>query len=370
MKISLFLPTLRGAGAHRMLVRMATRFAELGHGVDMVLMSTANFEYRDELSDKVRIVDLKAPRLWTSLPAFRRYLKRERPDAVISALPLANGIAAWATRFVPAKPVLVLTERNAVSMAFGDLDVPRYRPLMWAIRLSYRFADAIVGVSGGVADRLRKMPGVRDGSIHVIYNPTWHPRIEARAREAVAHAWLSEQGAPVIVAVGRLERQKDFPTLLDAFAQIRQRRQARLVVLGEGSLRGNLETLARQLGVAEDLSMPGFVKNPFAYMARASVFVLSSIHEGFPNVIVEAMACGTPVVSTDCPSGPSEILDGGRYGPLVPVGDSKALAAAIEQQLDQPTAPDLLRARAREFSVEASANAYLRLVEELHARAR
>src|SRR5262245_58588009 len=269
MKISLFLTTLHGAGAHRMLVRMATRFAELGHGVDMVLMSTANFEYRDELAEKVRIVDLKKPRLWTSLPAFRRYLRRERPDAVISAMPLANGIAAWATRFLLIKPVLVLTERNAVSMAFGDLDVPRYRPLMWAIRPSYRFADAIVGVSCGVADRLRQMSGVREGSIHVIYNPTWHPRIEALAREPVSHVWLSEQATPVIIAVGRLEAQKDFPTLLDAFAQIRQRRQAKLVLLGEGRLRGKLEALAGQLGVAEDVSMPGFVKNSFAYMTRA-----------------------------------------------------------------------------------------------------
>lgn len=348
-----------------MFVRMATYFVGLGHKVDMVLMTTANLEYRQELSDAVRIVDLKTPRLWTSLPAFRRYLKRERPDVVISAMPLANGIAAWAKRFVRGAPLVVLTEHNALSMAFGDLDVPRYRPLMWAIRSSYRFSDALVGVSGGVAERLRTVPGVSSDKVRVVYNPAWQPAMEDRAREPVSHPWLTQRDVPVVIAIGRMETQKDFATLIRAFAKVRERRHVRLVLLGEGSLRASLERLARNLGVANDLSMPGFVENPFAHLARADVFVLSSIHEGFGNVIVEAMACGTAVVSTNCQSGPSEILEGGRYGPLTKVGDPGALAAAIEQQLDVPTSSELLRARARDFSIEASANAYLELAQEL-----
>lgn len=370
LHISLLIPSLHGGGAERMFVRMATHFADLGHRVELVLMNVVKMEYRDELSSRVRIVDLQTPRLWTSLPAFRHYMIREKPDVVISAMPLANGIAAWAKRLTGSASQVILTERNAISLAFGDLDVPRYRPLMWAIRRSYRFADALVGVSLGVAERLQTVPGVSQDRVHVIYNPAWRPDMEGLAREPVPHPWLMQRDLPVIIAIGRLEAQKDFPTLLRAFAKVRKKREARLVLLGEGSLRRSLEALARELGVADDLSMPGFKTNPFAHLARADLFVLSSAHEGFGNVLVEAMASGTPVVSTDCPSGPAEILDGGRYGPLVPVGDANALAIAIEQELDNPTPAELLKARASKFSVEASANAYLKLAEDLCARVR
>lgn len=370
MRISLFIPSLRGGGAERMFVRMATRFANLGHRVDIVLMTCDTMTYQDELSPDVRIIDLKTPRLWTSLPAFRHYLKLERPDMVISAMPLANGIAAWATRLLKSPPGLILTEHNAISLAFGDLDIPRYRPLIWAIRPSYRFADVIVGVSAGVGERLRMVPGVGMDKVHVIYNPAWLPEMEQRALEPAPHSWLSQQDIPVLLGIGRLEPQKDFATLFNAFARVHRKRHVRLILLGEGSLRASLEHLAQTLGISGDVLMPGFMENPFAYLSRSSVFVLSSIHEGFGNVLVEAMACGTPVVSTDCPSGPAEILGGGRYGPLVPVGDAEALATAIETQLDHPTPVDLLKARAREFSVEAAAAAYLELSERVVATKR
>lgn len=365
-KIALFIPSLRGGGAERMFARMATHFSELGHSVDMVVMSSANTEYQDELSAQVRLVDLKTPRLWTSLPAFRRYCREERPDVVVSAMPLANGIAAWVMRLMKAPPRLVITERNAISMAFGDLDVPKYRPLMWLIRPSYRWADAAVGVSKGVAKRLRRMPGLAPNRVYSIPNPAWSPDIETHANSAAStHGWLEDKRVPVIISAGRMEAQKDFANLLRAFSKVRSRRLAKLVIIGEGSQQRQLEALAIELGIDQDLAMPGFQKNPFVWFAKADVFVMSSIHEGFPNVLVECMACGTPVVSTDCPSGPSEILEGGVYGPLVPVGDHAALAEAIEQQLDNPISVDWLKARAREFSIEASCSAYWDLIENL-----
>lgn len=365
MKVAFFMPSLHGGGAERMFVRNASYLASRGHEVDLVLLNMGAMRYLDELSEAVRMIDLEVPRLWTGLPAFRRYLLRRRPHVVISAMPLANGIAAWARKLVGPSFSLILTERNAVSMAFGDLDVPRYRPLMWAIRASYRFADALVGISSGVADRLRQVPGVASRKVHVIRNPAWRPELAELAREPIEHPWLSGSDIPVLIAIGRLEKQKDFATLLRAFAGVRRLRPARLVLLGEGSLRPLLQQLAEELGVVDDLSMPGFVSNPFAYLSRASVFVLSSTHEGFGNVLVEAMACGTPVVSTDCPSGPSEVLEAGRYGPLVPVGDAEALAAAIAAQLDHPTPSDQLRTRSSAFTIEASGDAYLKLIEEL-----
>lgn len=358
----MFLPSLHGGGAERMFVRLASRFLNAGHDVDIVLMTTADLAYCDELDGAVRIVDLNVPRLWTSLPAFHRYLRMERPDAVLAAMPLANGIAACAARLSGTRPVVAISERNSRSLALGDVDVVRHRPLMWAIRRSYPFADFIIATSSGVADRVREIPRVSPDRVHVIHNPSWTPEIEARAVEPVDHPWFEDGGSPIILSAGRLEQQKDFATLVSAFGLLRQSRAARLVILGKGTLHNALRTQVEAAGLAAHVSFPGFSTNPFSYMARASVFALSSIHEGFGNVLVEAMACGTPVVSTNCPSGPSEILDGGRYGPLVPVGDAPALARAIQLIMDNPTKADLLKARAKEFSLDAAAEAYMRVL--------
>ena len=186
--------------------------------------------------------------------------------------------------------------------------------------------------------------------------------LEAAAREPVAHAWLRPGEPPVVLGVGKLSPQKGFDVLLRAFARVRAERPARLVILGEGPQRRALERLARELGIADDVSLPGFVANPFAWMARCAVFALSSRWEGLPSVLIEALACGCAVVSTDCPSGPAEILDGGAFGPLCPVGDAAALAGAILRVLEAPTAPARLRARAATFSVDAAADRYLEVL--------
>jgi glycosyltransferase involved in cell wall biosynthesis len=169
---------------------------------------------------------------------------------------------------------------------------------------------------------------------------------------------------PVILAVGRLHRQKDFPTLIGAFARLRAERPARLVILGEGKLRPALEKVARRLGVGGDVDLPGYRDNPFAWMARAAVFALSSTFEGTANVLIEAMACGCPVVSTDCPHGPREVLDNGRYGPLVPVGDSAALAHAIAAVLDNPPDREVLRSRAALYDRDTNIDRYLQVLLE------
>lgn len=351
-----------------MLVRLATRFAELGHRTDLVLLDGSKRNYVAELSPLVRLVDLRIPiwRLVKGTPAFRRYLQDANPDAVLAALPIANGIAGWACRLSDWRPRLVISERNASSSMVGEFthQPGGLRPRLFSllVRPSYRFADAVIAVSDEVAARVRAVPGVRPERVHVVHNPSWSPEIEKRATEPVDHPWLGEADPPAILAVGRLDRQKDFETLLRAFALLSEGREARLIILGEGPLRRDLDSLIRQLGLEEKVSMPGFVENPFAFMARASVFAMSSRHEGFPNVLVEAMSCGTPVVSTDCPSGPADILEDGRYGPLVPVGDAVALAEAIGMTLDRPLPAEVLKARAQEFSVEKAADAYLRIL--------
>ncbi|NLO89188.1 MAG: glycosyltransferase, partial [Clostridia bacterium] len=189
---------------------------------------------------------------------------------------------------------------------------------------------AVVAVSQGVADDLVKTTGLMRELIKVIYNPIVTPELLEKAKESIGHPWFKPGQPPVILSAGRLTAAKDFPTLIHAFARVRAERLARLMILGEGEERPNLESLVRELGLESDVSMPEFVENPYAYMARAAVFVLSSAWEGFGNVLVEAMAVGTPVVSTDCPSGPAEILEGGKWGKLVPVGDVEKLAKALK----------------------------------------
>ena len=198
--------------------------------------------------------------------------------------------------------------------------------------------------------------------IRTVYNPVVSADLDRKARESPPHPWFDDRPCPVILAIGRMKKVKDFSTLLRAFARLLVQRPARLIVLGEGRLRPSLQSLAWELGIAERVDFPGFQENPYAFLAKADLFVLSSRHEALPTVLIEAMACGCPVVSTDCPSGPREILEDGRLGPLVPVGDTEALAKAMARVLDEPPSRDLLRERASFFSVERAVERYERLL--------
>ena len=200
-------------------------------------------------------------------------------------------------------------------------------------------------------------------NIRVIYNPVVTPELLEKAKEPLDHPWFARGEPPVILGVGRLHLQKDFPTLIRAFALVRQHKPTRLMLLGEGPDRYKLEALIDELGLTNEIALPGFISNPYAFISKASVFVLSSLYEGLPTVLIEAIAVGTVIVSTDCPSGPAEILDSGKYGCLVPVGDIKALSEAILNTLDQPTDSEALRQRAQQFSYETAVNKYLELLK-------
>jgi glycosyltransferase involved in cell wall biosynthesis len=307
-------------------------------------------------------MSLALVRTFRYLPALVQYLQQHHPAAVIAAKTFPNLAALCARRLARVPTRIIITERTNLSQEVR-MHTKHWQWHWYAlpriIRQIYPWADAIVAVSDGVADDLSRTTELPRERVTTIYNPVVTRRLPEQAQRPLAHPWFVADGPPVVLAAGRLEAQKDFPTLLKAFARVRSSRDARLVILGEGKDRAALQAFARTLRVADDVDLPGFVDNPFAYMARAAVFVLSSTHEGLPGVLIQAMACGCPVVSTDCPSGPREILAGGIEAPLVTVGDDIALAHAILTVLHNPPDRERLRARAAQFSAERAVARYL-----------
>jgi glycosyltransferase involved in cell wall biosynthesis len=253
----------------------------------------------------------------------------------------------------------VVSEHVAVSRNITTHILKRTLPFL--IHYGYPKADAIVAVSQSLADDLSQTARLNTASIQVIHNPIVTGSFKEQQRHCVKHPWFAEE-TPVVLGVGRLSEQKNFDLLIKAFALARQQKKLRLMILGEGEKRKALEQLIKQLGLEQDVQLMGYVDNIAAYMTKASIFVLSSDYEGFGNVLVEAMACGCPVVSTDCPVGPSEILAAGRYGQLVPVNNAALLADALLEGLANPKDANALRHRAEEFSVEVILPKYKRVL--------
>ena len=282
------------------------------------------------------------------------YLDHERPDALLAMLTPSVAAATMATR-------LAGHQVRVVGTLHAKMGSRRW---LRRAKRAYPHADASVGVSRGVASELSEVVGVPVGRVHTIYNPVVSEALVRNSDQPAGHPWLDNPGPRVILAAGRLSKQKDFPTLLTAFAKLRERCPARLIVLGKGHLRPALESQAKELRIFDDVDFPGFARNPFAFMTKASLFVLSSRYEGLPTVLIEAMACGCPVVSTDTPFGPDEILEDGRWGELVPVGDAKALSEAMLRTLENPSPGDALRKRASAFGIEQAVDRYEELLLE------
>ena len=293
-------------------------------------------------------------RLVKQTRAVAAYMRRERPDCVVPSLPRAKIATLLACGLLATPPPIVPTIRNVIQ-ARRRGHRRRYQRL-------FGRASHFVCVSQGVADGLVEQLGVPRTKVSTIYNPVVTAALGAQMAQPANHPWMNDGGAPVILSAGRLAGQKDYSTLIKAFARVAASRRCRLIILGEGGRRKPLERLVKALGLTDRVSLPGWVDNPFALMSRAALFVLSSRHEGLPGVLVQALACGCPCVSTDCPAGPAEILQGGRLGPLVPVGDPVRLAEAMTGVMDQPTDRQMLREGAAHFSAERAVSAYERLI--------
>ena len=408
LHVGFLLTSLNGGGAERNILRLARSLIARGHRADLVVPRFAG-DYRAEiprgmLVRRARIpgtdrkflcavrrsgVEVKATvvnpfgavRAWLVLarrhpgiPVLRgnglrsiypyayvlaRYIREVRPHVLVSALEGPNAVAVCAAELTGRAVPAVISVRTNVAAGYA----PEW---LAAARSLYPLADAVVAVSGGVAESVRRSAGVDAGRVRTIYNPIPAGSIWRLAQEEVTHPWFADGEPPVILSAGRESPQKDHPTLVEAFGLARREVNARLVILGKHSApyRERLRSLARGHGVEEDLGFVDFDENPFRYMRRAALFALSSRWEGLPTVILEALACGTPVVSTDTPYGPHEIL--GQWGALPRVGDALALALALVATLrGEPPPDEALRARAAEFSPEKAADAYEALFREL-----
>ena len=401
MHVALVISTLRGGGAERTVLDLAAGLIHRGHSVDIVLFRNrihfptgipedAHLYVVDDRPDKrtekyapeilksfVQIDTQSRPFDWfhaaralnwnpLCLPdarllrytrALARYMELSKPDCVLPSLPRAKTATLLASRLLNEPPPIVPILHSVV----------RYRRSRYRRRYRHLFKEAahFVGVSRGVSQDLSETIGIPNERITTIYNPVTTPDLHKKMAQRPDHPWLLDGGPPVILSAGRLEREKDYPTLIRAFGRLASQRECRLIIVGDGKLKHNLEHLAAKLGLSSRVCLPGWVDNPYAFMAQASCFVLSSRYEGLGLALIEALASGCPCVSTNCPTGPAEILQDGRFGRLVPVGDEAALAEAMDQTLRQGFDRRILQRRAEDFSAERSVAAYERLLRAL-----
>lgn len=345
------LPDMGGGGTERLTVELANGFAARGAKVDLVLMQ-ARGEFLPLLSPAVRVVDLKVPRLRHVPGALRRYLKVEKPDALLAAMWPLTSASVMATYGLKIRPRLLLSDHCPLREQYAS-PLRTSLSLRLLVPLTYRGADGIIAVSTGLAKEMVELAKVPAEAVRTIHNPIAAPALSAQG----AAVWGDVPG-PRILALGKLKPEKNFALLVRAFARFASSRPGTLAIVGEGQERGALEQLVGELGLQGRVVMPGFSASVGDWYAGADLFVLSSEYEGFGNVMVEAMHFGLPVVATDCPHGPAEALGGGLWGRLVPCGDEAALAKAIGAALDEPPDRDRQRTRAAEFSAERAVDAY------------
>jgi glycosyltransferase involved in cell wall biosynthesis len=347
-----------------MMLNLVEAIHSRGVAVD-VLAIRADSAHLAHLPDGVRRIDLGARHSLASVPALARHLRRERPTALLVAKDRAirAAVLARALAHVPCRIVGRLGTNLSAALHGRPAAVRWLRTA--PMRTLYAGVDHVVCVSQGVLDDTAALTGLPPGRLSVVRNPVVTPHLATLAAatpEPPLPPGCGTPAMPLIVGAGRLTEQKDFATLIRAFARLRRGRPARLAILGDGRDRASLMALARALDVADDVVMPGFVANPWGWMARAQLFVLSSRWEGSPNVLTEALALGVPCVATDCPSGPREILDGGRVAPLVPAGDACALADAMAATLECPPSSRALREAVTDYTAETAAQRYLELL--------
>ncbi len=359
--ISLFLPSLAGGGAERVLINIGDYVSRRGIRVDL-LVAAATGEYRNKLPDTLRLIEFGPAKPLHVVPELIRYIRAENPQALLTTITNANLAALIAVRLSKVPTRCFVREASTLSVEIQNSSLLNRLILPFVVKNLYKNAAAVISPSRGVARDLAAITKRPINKINIIPNPIIGPKMRIKARAKPGHPWFDNGAQPIILGIGRLSVQKDFTTLIKAFGIVRQQRKAKLIIIGEGEQRPVLEKLIINETLEADVSLPGFVDNPYACLANAAVFVLSSRWEGLPGVLIEGLACGTRVIATDCPSGPREILDNGRYGQLLPMGDHTAMAVAINRVLDGKYKPVDPACQVDLFDLEKNADTYMRLM--------
>ncbi|MGM0843665.1 MAG: glycosyltransferase [Bacillota bacterium] len=362
--VCFFIPTLGFGGIEANTIRLAKAFVNDNYNVEIIVSNLKNDDYLLRVPSEVKIIDLKCSKIFNCLPNLIRYVNKRKPKALISASEGANIVAAFAKLFIREHTKVIISIRTHLSTEYKHISNKKKKLFPMLSRLIYPKVDSIVAVSNGVAKDASSFLKIPFTKINVIYNPIIDYSIKELMQENPNHPWLEEKKDHfVILGAGRLTKQKDFTTLIKAFYEVRKHVSVKLIIVGEGEEREKLKLLAQELNVYGDIDLVGFVQNPYSYMKCSDLFVMSSAWEGFGNVLVEAMATGTNVVSTDCPSGPSEILDNGTYGQLVETKDIEGLSKSIIDALQNPLSKEVLIERANSFTVKATLDKYKRIIE-------
>ncbi|MCG5502172.1 MULTISPECIES: glycosyltransferase [Ectothiorhodospira] len=361
-KVAIFAPYFDNGGVERMLVNLACGLSKRGIPVDFIV-NHSHSEFLKDLTEPIKLIKLQEKNKIKIIKSFTKYIINTQPKAILSAKEDCDIIAthAWKRSGKQSKLYIRAVVNTTQQMMYRNI-IRRYWSA-WISRTIYRNADGIIAVSRGVADDIYKISKPNIERIHVAPNPVITSDLFKKAQEELDHPWLTNHDKPVILGAGRLGRQKNFSMLISAFANARAKRPMRLIILGDGRRRERLLKQAEELGIANDVFLPGFVKNPYAWISRADLFVLSSLWEGSPNVLTEAMALGIPVISTDCPSGPSELLGNGKYGMLIPINDIDYMSHAIINTLDKPIKAEDLQKAVENYTLENSVNNYMRIMK-------
>ena len=366
MHIAFVIPDLKGGGAQKMMINLANEFSARGDHVDLVLFNQSG-TYQKDIEAFVNIVDLDKNRAAQSIGSLKRYIKDKSPDVMVSALLHVNLVAIISRLFSGHKKTkLIVTERNYLSQNLSTANFFNHFFLKNMVKFLYPYADKVIGISNGVCDDLRDLINPNDKSfIQTIYNPVVTKDFIRKLKHDSKNIFPDNAGVKLI-ASGRLVIQKDYPTLFKALALYQEKYGAvHLAVLGDGALKNDLLEMANQLNIKENISFLGFVENPLSYMKQADIFVVSSAWEGFCNVIVEALYSGLKIVSTDCFSGPSEILQNGKYGELIPVGNALEFSEGIYRTAQANINPENQKNRAQDFTVEKISDEFENLFQEV-----
>lgn len=361
-KVAIFLPSLEGGGAERMMLNLAKGMKEREMDVDLIV-AKMHGPYKDSVPEGVNLIDLECTRMLKSIKGLINYLNTMSPHVLLTTLESASIIGILAKIFSKNDTNVWVRVPNHLSLHAKNAKRRRDKLRPFFARNLYKYADGIISISEGVAKDISSITKIMDSKLNVIYNPVVSAQLVEESKEIKEHKWLDCNDNPVILAVGRLTKQKNFELLIKSFKEVREKVDARLIILGEGEERKQLEALISKLNLVDFVDLPGFDNNPYVYMKKADVFVLSSSWEGFGNVLVESMALGTPVVSTDCPSGPREILNNGEYGFLVDLSDPKGLSNKIITIIEEnPFSEEEMIKRANEFSIKKVTDQYINLL--------